>query len=653
MEQSCHSRITKATPLGILVTLGIVFGDLGTSPLYVMRAIVAGSGGAINSDFIYGALSCIIWTLTIQTTLKYVIITIRADNQGEGGIFSLYALVRKYSKHTFVFAIIGGAMLLADGVITPSITVTSAVEGTLMIVPDIPVLPIVIAIIAFLFFVQRFGTKVLGKSFGPIMLIWFITLGVLGFSQIPSHWGIFKSFNPMYAIRLLADNPGGFLLLGAIFLCTTGAEALYSDIGHCGKPNIRISWFFVKIMLILNYLGQGAWILNHQQTIMPGDNPFFLIMPQWFIPFGVLLSTLAAIIASQALISGSYTIISEAIHLNFWPKVKIKYPSVIKGQLYIPSINILLWALCTMVIIGFRDSARMEAAYGLSITLTMLMTTFLVSFFLRMKKVSIIAVVAFLAIYLPIEGAFLISNLNKFSHGGWFTLLLGSFIILVMFIWHKGRKIKNRFLEFDVVHKHIPALEDLSKDTQVQKYSSNLAYITKANNAGEIESKILYSIFNKRPKRADHYWLLHINITDEPYQREYKITEIRPGLLTRIDFNIGFRVNPRVNLFFKQVIADMIDCKELDALSQYPSLRKHHISSDFRYIVIDRVQTYDFDFPPVEQFVMDWYTWLSKLGISDVKQYGLDTSNVDIEKVPLNTHIINHKFRLNRLMTNH
>lgn len=652
MEHSFHSRITKASPLGVLVTLGIVFGDIGTSPLYVLRAIVAGSGGVISKDLIFGALSCIIWTLTLQTTLKYVIITINADNKGEGGIFSLYALIRKFSKRTFFFAIIGGAMLLADGVITPSITVVSAVEGLNIIAPDIPILPIVLTIIAALFFVQRFGTKALGKSFGPLMLIWFSMLAILGMMQIPNNWEIFKALNPYYAINLLAHHPQGFVLLGAVFLCTTGAEALYSDLGHCGRPNIRISWVFVKLALIINYLGQGVWILNHPVETLTGGNPFFLIMPQSFVPFGVIIATVAAIIASQALISGSYTIIGEAIHLNFWPKVKIKYPSIIKGQLYIPSINILLWLLCTMVIIGFQDSARMEAAYGLSITLTMLMTTILMSFYLRKKKAHIVFVIGFLLLYLPIEGSFLVSNLNKFSHGGWFTLLLGSIIITVMYVWYQGRRIKNRFLEFDKIDKHIQKLEDLRNDGEVQKYSSNLAYITKANNPKEVEVKILYSIFNKRPKRADHYWLLHINITDEPYQREYKVTKVKNGLLTRVDFNIGFRVNPRVNLFFKQVISDLIENNEVDSLSHYPSLRRHNVPSDFRYIVIDRVQTYDFDFPPVEQFIMDWYAYLSKLGISDVKQYGLDTSNVDIEKVPLNVSSINHKFRLTRLPAN-
>jgi len=636
MEHLNASRITKASPLGVLVTLGIVFGDIGTSPLYVLRAIISGSGGVINEALIYGALSCIIWTLTLQTTLKYVIITIRAENNGEGGIFSLYALVRKYSGHTYVFAIIGGAMLLADGVITPSITVVSAVEGLNIIAPDIPILPIVISIIAALFIIQQFGTKVIGRSFGPLMLVWFTLLTVLGLSEIPSHIGILNAFNPMYAINLLTTTPYGFLLLGAVFLCTTGAEALYSDLGHCGRANIRISWAFVKISLIINYLGQGAWILNHPAEALSGGNPFYMIMPDWFVPFGVVIATIAAIIASQALISGSYTIIGEAIQLNFWPKVKIKYPSVIKGQLYIPSINVLLWICCVGVILLFRDSAHMEAAYGLAITLTMLMTTVLMSFYLRMKKHSWALVVLFLSLYVPIEGAFLISNLNKFVHGGWFTLLLGFIIISVMLIWNKARAIKTRFEEVVDIKDFEGHFKDLQQDEMLPKYASNLVFITKTNNADTIERKIIHSVFYKQPKRANHYWMIRVHVVDDPYRNESFVTELIPGTVTRIDFHLGFRVEPRINVYFHKVLHNLSVAGRFNETSQYPSLRKYKVPADFKYIVINRVQTYDFDFPVKEQFIMDMYEYIRRFGISDVKQFGLDTSNVETEKVPMN-----------------
>lgn len=635
MENYKTSRITKATPFGVLVTMGIVFGDIGTSPLYVLRAIVAGSGGIINEALIYGSLSCIIWTLTLQTTIKYVVFTIRADNNGEGGIFSLYALVRKYARHAFVFAVIGGAMLLADGVITPSITVVSSVEGLNLIAPDIPILPIVLVIISLLFLVQQFGTKVLGKSFGPLMLIWFLVLAILGVSEIPQYPGIFNAFNPVYAIRLLSDSPFGFLLLGAVFLCTTGAEALYSDLGHCGRANIRISWAFVKTALILNYLGQGAWILNHPGEALNGGNPFFFMMPDWFVPIGVIIATIAAIIASQALISGSYTIIGEAIHLNVWPKVKIKYPSDIIGQLYIPSVNVLLWLACMLVIFVFRDSAHMEAAYGLAITLTMLMTTVLMAFYLRMKKRTWFLVVLFLLLYLPIEGSFLLSNLNKFSHGGWFTLFLGAIIIFIMLIWNKARSIKARFEDIVALQNYAGFFRDLKNDETLPRYASNLVFITRCNNIDLVERKIIHSVFYKQPKKADHYWLIRVRVVDNPYKVDFTVKELIPGVVSRIEFQLGFRVEPRINVLFHKVISTLAEKGEFDNISQYPSLRRHNVPTDFKYVVINRVQTYDFDFPPFEQFIMDIYEFFRRFGISDIKQFGLDTSNVEVEKVPM------------------
>jgi K+ transporter len=629
------SHITKLTLTGLIVTLGIVYGDLGTSPLYVMKAIVSGATAGISSDFIFGAISCIIWTLTLQSTLKYVLITLRADNNGEGGIFSLYALIRKKKRWTFVLAIIGGAALLADGIITPSITVISAVEGLNLFSNSISVVPIALLIITAIFVIQQFGTKLLGESFGPIMFIWFLMLGVLGVSQIVNYPQIINAFNPYYAVKLLTEYPGGFLLLGAVFLCTTGAEALYSDLGHCGLANIRVTWIYVKICLILNYLGQGAWVLNNVGKIVGGTNPFFMIMPHWFLIIGVFISTAAAVIASQALISGSYTIISEAILLNFWPKVKISYPTTIKGQMYIPSVNWILYAACVCVILFFQESSNMEAAYGLSITITMLMTTLLLSFYLRLRKIPIFYIGIFLLTYLCIEGSFLIANLHKFSKGGWVTILIAGIIFFIMFVWYRGRNIKKQFTEFVKVRKYYPVLIDLSKDESIQKYSTNLVYMTKANYKSDIEQKIIYSIINKKPKRADCYWFLHLDVLDEPHTMEYKVETLIPDVLIRVDFRIGFKVQPRVNLFFKQVLEELVKNNELDMLSHYSSLRKHHIAGDFRFVIIDRIQNYDFDFSPFDQFIMDIYSILKRIGITDVKAYGLDTSNVLVEKVPL------------------
>jgi len=619
---------------GLLITLGIIFGDIGTSPLYVMKAIVGGAN-VITPQFIMGGLSCIFWTLTLQTTVKYIIITLRADNNGEGGIFSLFALIRKRAKWAYMFAIIGGSTLLADGVITPSITIVSAVEGLSNVNPRIPVVPIVIVIITALFFIQKFGTKAVGESFGPIMFFWFTMLGVLGFSQIIHSPTILKAIDPRFAYDFLTKFPEGYLLLGAVFLCTTGAEALYSDLGHCGLKNIRISWIYVKTALVLNYFGQGSWIIRNTDSINEWTNPFFSIMPHWFLIIGILISTAAAIIASQALISGSYTLISEAIQLNFWPKIKINYPTNVKGQMYISSINWILYFSCLFVVLFFQRSSNMEAAYGLSITITMLMTTCLLGIYLYYKKVPIYVVVVFLLVYLTIEGNFLAANLNKFMHGGWFTLLLGSLLFLIMYVWFNGRKIKNSFIEFLKIENYTDIIKEMSHDQTIPKYATNLVFLTKANKVTDVESKIIYSILNKHPKRADLYWLLHVDILDEPHVLEYKISHIIPGTLIKVDFKIGFKVQPRVNLFFRQVLEELSHSKEIDMLSHYASLRKYNVSGDFRFVVIDRIQNYDFDFPAKEQFIMDLYSVFKRIGISEVKSLGLDTSNVTVETVPL------------------
>jgi KUP system potassium uptake protein len=628
------NQINKITAAGLLVTLGIVYGDIGTSPLYVMRAIVAGAD-SISELFILGGLSCVFWTLTLQATIKYMVITLRADNKGEGGIFALFALVRKRAKWAFIFAIIGGATLLSDGIITPAITIVSAIEGTLMINPRIPILPIAIIIISFLFFVQKFGTKAIGKTFGPVMFLWFTMIGILGFSQVFKHPEILKAINPAYIYLFLTKFPQGFLLLGAVFLCTTGAEALYSDLGHCGLKNIRITWTYAKICLLLNYFGQGAWILLNSENVTEFTNPFFSIMPEWFLMTGIVIATMAAIIASQALISGSYTLISEAISLNFWPKIKINYPTIFKGQMYISSINWILYFCCIFVVLLFQESSNMEAAYGLTINITMLMTTALLSIYLYQKRVHLVFIVLLLTVFLTIEGTFLIANLNKFMHGGWFTLMLGGFIFTIMYIWYSGRRIRNNFIEFLKIEDYYDVIKALNKDHSVAKCATNLVFLTKANRSHEIESKIIYLLLNKQPKRADVYWLVHVDIMDEPHLLDYRITHLIPEILIKVDFKIGFKVQPRVNLFFRKVVEEMAKNKEIDLLSRYESIRKHDITGDFRFVIIDRVQNYDVDFPARDQFILDLYDLLKRLGISEVRSLGLDTSNVLAETVPL------------------
>lgn len=629
-----NSPISKVTLSGLIITLGIVYGDIGTSPLYVMSAILNSSKGLINTNFILGVISCIIWTLTIQTTIKYVMITLKADNRGEGGVFSLFALIRRRARWVYIIALIGGATFLAAGIFTPAITVVSAVEGLRMISPDVPIMPIVIVIISILFLVQQFGTDLLGKSYGPIMFLWFFMMGALGTYYLIESPFILKALNPYYAYLLLSSYPGGFLLLGAVFLCTTGAEAMYSDLGHCGLKNIRITWVYVKICLILNYLGQGAWILTHLPEVNASVNPFFASMPQWLLLPGIIIATMAAIIASQALISGSYTIISEAIQLNFWPKVKISFPTTVKGQMYIPSVNRFLWFACIFVILFFKESSNMQAAYSLSITLTMMMTTFLLLVYLHFKRVNITWIVVFLFVYLFVEGSFLIANMYNFNKGGWFAIILGAILFSIMFIWYKGRIIKKRFFEYVKIENYKKIILDLSKDESVPKYATNLVYLTRADFSTDIETKIIYSIINKRPKRADTYWFIHVHTLDDPHTKEYSVETIIPGVIMRVEFQLGFKVEPRINLYFKQVIDELVQNNEIDIISRYTSLKQHNIMGDFRFVVIDRIQNYDFDFSPFEQFVMDIYAFLKKIAITDVKAFGLDTSNVEVEKVP-------------------
>jgi len=629
-----HLDIKKLSLAGLIITLGVVYGDLGTSPLYTMRAIVLGGKSHFNELLVYGGVSCIFWTLTLQTTIKYILITLRADNNGEGGIFALFALMKKKSSWAAILTMIGGAALLADGVITPSITVTSSIEGLRLFNPDIPVVPIVLIIFAVLFFIQQFGTNFVGSSFGPIMVIWFSMLGILGFSQLTLHPDILRALNPMFAIRFLSEYPGGFILLGAVFLCTTGAEALYSDLGHCGRANIRVSWIFVKVTLVLNYLGQGAWLMMNDTT--GGDvNPFFAIMPKWFLLAGILISTAAAIIASQALISGSYTLISEALSLNFWPKIRVLHPKFIKGQVYLPFVNWFLWITCSLVVFFFKESANMEAAYGLAITITMIMTTLLLSYYSYQSGWNHRLVLLMLAVYLTIEGSFLIANLHKFRYGGWFTLLLASLYFVVMFGWYFGRKIKNRYITFSNLGDYLELFKDLSKDKSVPRIATNLVYIIKANRPDQVESKVIYSIFQKQPKRADTYWLLHVNRVTDPNKFEYQVNQIIPGILIRIDFHIGFKVEPKINLYFREVLEDLLKTGEIKLESSYDSLRKHDFAGDFKFIIIDRIMPRDYNLTSWENFILILNNIVRRLAISDIKTLQLDSTNTIVEQVPI------------------
>ena len=649
--------MNKVTGAGLLIALGIIYGDIGTSPLYVFSAII--NGRVISEDLILGGISCIIWTLTLQTTVKYVLLTLKADNRGEGGIFSLYTLVRRRKKWLVVPAMIGGAALLSEGIITPPISVTSAVEGLAQLprfasITEMQIVYIVLGIIAFLFFMQQFGTASIGKMFGPIMFTWFGMLAAMGVYNISADLSVLKAVNPFYAIKLLTQYPGGFWLLGAVFLCTTGAEALYSDLGHCGRKNIRITWIWVKTSLILNYLGQGAYLLGLNGRIFANSslmkdpefiasnpsaellrNPFYVSMPDSFLIFGIIIATAAAIVASQAMISGSFTLISVAMRLNLWPKFKINYPTEERGQLFVPAINALLFIGCCGIVLYFKNSGSMEAAYGLAITLCMLATSILFANYLVIHRVNPIWIYLYLAVYFTIEFAFLVANLDKFPNGGFATFVVGGVFVLIMYVWYKSRKIKNRYVEFARLENYLPVLQELSNDQTINKYATHLVYLSSANNPKEIEYKIIHSILNKKPKRADIYWFVHVDTMDDPYTCEYEVQTIIPNEVIRVEFRLGFRVQPKINLMFRKVVEDMVSNKEVNITSRYESLQRNNIAGDFEFVVMEKFLSQDNELPFWERVVMKLYFWLKMVSLSEERGFGLDASNVTVEKFPL------------------
>jgi KUP system potassium uptake protein len=654
------TKVNKVTAAGLLVALGIIYGDIGTSTLYVFNAII--NSKEISELLVVGGLSCIIWTLTLQTTLKYVVLTLRADNKGEGGIFSLYTLVRRQKKWLVIPAMIGGAALLADGMITPAISVASSIEGLKQIdafkdISQLHIIYIVLSILALLFFLQKFGTASIGKLFGPIMMIWFAMLAILGIVHFQDDLSVFKAFNPYYAVKLLTVYPNGFWILGAVFLCTTGAEALYSDLGHCGRANIRYSWAFVKACLIINYLGQGAWLLANfkgqiitDEIIKGGFNPFFGMMSDQFRLIGLVIATFAAIIASQALISGSFTLISEAIRLNLWPRMKINYPSEAKGQLFIPGINLMLFLGCCTIVLYFKSASAMEAAYGLAITLCMLSTSILFANFLVSKRTNSLLIYLYLFIYLTLECVFLFANLDKFPHGGYIAVMVGGGLFIVMYVWFRSRKIKNRYVEFVRMEEYIPKLEELSNDNSVPKYATHLVYMTSANNPKEIEHKIIYSILSGKPKRADIFWFVHVDTLDEPYTSEYVVEHIIPNDIIRVEFRLGFRVAPRVNLMFKKVVEDLVANKEVNVTSRYESQQRNNEVGDFQFVVLEKFLAQDNELPFLERIIMQLYFWIKELSLSEEKGFGLQQSNVVVEKYPLIVAPVS-KIKLTRIYT--
>jgi KUP system potassium uptake protein len=633
-----HKRITAA---GILIATGIVFGDIGTSPLYTLNAVF--HDRVITKEVALGALSAIFWTLFFQTTLKYVIITLQADNKGEGGIFSLYALIRRFwGPWLLIPAMAGGAFLMADGIITPPISVASAIEGLEKVAPHINTVPIVIAIIILLFVFQQFGTDKIGKVFGPVMVIWFTFIGVLGVMAMSHEPGVLKALNPYYAYVMLKEVPGGFWLLGSIFLCTTGAEALYSDMGHCGRNNIRVSWIYIKIMLILSYAGQTAWLLQHQGEQTGNISPFYHIVPDGIYIPALIISTLATIIASQALISGCFTLMNEAIRLDIWPRHRVLFPGNIKGQIYIPFVNWLLMAGCIGMVLYFKESTKMEAAFGLSVTLTMLMSTVLINFYLHAKRVSSIWIILATGLFLIIEASFLTANLQKIKEGGWITLLIGSILFAIMFVWRKGRTIVNSLKKLVPIEEYVPLLKRLSIDEKIPKYATNLVFLTSSGSPRKIEKTAINSILSRSPKRADIYWFVHVNVLDEPYAMSYHVDTIVKNDVYFVEFNLGFRIEPRIDYYFKQVVNDLVKSNEVDVSERCEQYYQESKIGDYRFLITDSFLSFENDMPFWKNFLMKSYFNLKYLSVKETVNFGLDPSNVTVEKYPVIVNPVAH-----------
>mgnify|MGYP002509504784 FL=1 len=642
----------KVTLAGLLVSIGIVYGDIGTSPLYVMKAIVNENGGIanVNREYIVGSISLILWTITLLTTVKYVLIALKATNHGEGGIFSLYALVRKKAKWLVLPALIGGAALLADGTLTPAVTVTTAIEGlkNMRFGNDIPVpnqnsvLIITIIILLFLFSIQRMGTSIIGKTFGPIMLIWFTFLGLTGAMNLSHDLSLLEALNPVLAVKILFSpaNKVGVLILGAVFLATTGAEALYSDVGHVGKGNIMASWPYVFICLALNYLGQGVWILENPNYHAGNTdfNPFFEALPSQWKFFAIILATLAAIIASQALITGSFTLVSEASGLKFLPRMKIIYPSTEQGQIFIPSINKMLCVATIGIVFLFKTSEHMEAAYGLAITVTMLMTTILLFEYLSLKKVNILLRLVFLFLFGAIESMFLISSLAKFLHGGYVTVIIAAFIGAIMYIWYFGNKVrdrreaKNAYVRLD---EYTSMLSNLSHDDSVPLYATNLVYMAKVKYNKFIKRDILYSILDKRPKRAHAYWFVTVNVTNEPFTAEYAINTYGTKNVINVQLYLGFKQQQKVNVYLRQIVHDLIKDGTIESQPQEYTTTPGRDVGDFKFVIVNDVISPQTQLNTYEKWLVESRVWLQNLSSNPAVWFGLEYADTVVERVPL------------------
>ena len=634
-----------------LVALGIVYGDIGTSPMYVMKSIVEGNGGIahVGQDFIVGSLSLVIWTITLLTTVKHVLIALRADNHGEGGIFALYSLIRHCGKWLIIPTMIGGCTMLADGVLTPAVTVTTAVEGLrsisvvnrLLGKGQIAVVLITLAIISILFLIQRSGTSSIGKMFGPVMMVWFMFLGVTGIWLTIGDLSILRAFNPVYAVRVLfsPENKAGFLILGSVFLCTTGAEALYTDMGHVGRTSIYISWPFVKICLILNYMGQCAWIIENQSDpaiqAIRDLNPFYVMLPEALRPVAILLSALAAIIASQALISGSYTLVHEAASLDLMPHLNVRYPSDTKGQIYIPFVNNILWIFCVVIILYFRTGSRMENAYGLAITISMLMMTILLCVYIGVLYKHRIAAFVFAVVFFALEGVFFISSLGKFMVGGYVALVISAGILFIMVCWYRGTQIEQEQNIHLRMRDHLDSIKDLRDDVSIPLCSNNVVYLAKGDDFERIDRDILYSILDKDPKRADAYWFISVNTTNDPYQRNYEVETFGTDYIFRVNLYLGFKVKPSVNIYLRQIVHDLLSMGELPEQNRRHSIYGPSDVGSFKFYMIRKMISQEGEIAPVDSFLIHAKYLIRRLAGSPIQWFGLKTSNVVVEYVPL------------------
>ena len=634
-----------------LVALGIVYGDIGTSPMYVMKSIVEGNGGIahVDPEFIVGSLSLVIWTITLLTTVKHVLIALRADNHGEGGIFALYSLIRDCGKWLIVPTMIGGCTMLADGVLTPAVTVTTAVEGlrSIEVVDEFLgpgqhlVVVITLVIISILFMIQRSGTSSIGRMFGPAMMVWFLFLGITGIWLTLGDLSILRAFNPVYAAQVLLspNNKAGFMILGSVFLCTTGAEALYTDMGHVGRSNIYFSWPFVKICLILNYMGQCVWIIqNHTNPAlwaMEDFNPFYVMLPEAMRPVAILLSALAAIIASQALISGSYTLVHEAASLDLMPHLNVRYPSDTKGQLYIPFVNNLLWLFCALVVLYFRSGSRMENAYGLAITISMLMMTVMFCVYIGVVHKHPVAAFFFGVVFFALEGVFFVSSLGKFVVGGYVAIIISAMVLYIMIAWYRGTQIEQAQNIFLNMREHLKDIKNLQDDTSISFCSHNVVYLVKGGEPEEIDRDILYSILDKEPKRANAYWFISVNTTNEPYQKEYEVETYGTDYIFRVNLYLGFKVRPSVNIYLRQVVHDLLATGELPKQNRKHSIYGPSDVGSFKFCMIRKMMPQEGDIDFVDNMLVRSKYMIRRIIGNPFQWYGLETSNVIIEYVPL------------------